>query len=103
MPEEPEAPVEKEMPDLAEDDILNIDALFGNDEEAETPKESAEATETVEEISEPEAEEAIGFDDTLGFADEEPVEAEPELGMPEEPAEAEPEIGMSEEPVEAEI
>ena len=103
MPEEPEAPVEKEMPDLAEDDILNIDALFGNDEEAETPKESAEATETVEEISEPEAEEAIGFDDTLGFADEEPVEAEPELGMPEEPAEAEPEIGMPEEPVEAEI
>ena len=103
MAEEPEAPVEKEMPDLAEDDILNIDALFGNDEEAETPKESAEATETVEEISEPEAEEAIGFDDTLGFADEEPVEAEPELGMPEEPAEAEPEIGMPEEPVEAEI
>lgn len=103
MPEEPEAPVEKEMPDLAEDDILNIDALFGNDEEAETPKESAEATETVEEISEPEAEEAIGFDDTLGFADEEPVEAEPELGMPEELAEAEPEIGMPEEPVEAEI
>ena len=102
-PEEPAAPVEKEMPDLAEDDILNIDALFGNDEEAETPKESAEATETVEEISEPEAEEAIGFDDTLGFADEEPVEAEPELGMPEEPAEAEPEIGMPEEPVEAEI
>lgn len=103
MAEEPAAPVEKEMPDLAEDDILNIDALFGNNEEAETPKESAEATETVEEISEPEAEEAIGFDDTLGFADEEPVEAEPELGMPEEPAEAEPEIGMPEEPVEAEI
>ena len=118
MPEEPEAPIDEvmpeepatepettaeDMPDLAEDDLLNIDALFGNDEAAETTKEVAEETGSAEENNEPEPEEAIGFDDTLGFADEEPVEAEPELGMPEEPAEAEPEIGMPEEPVEAEI
>ena len=118
MPEEPEAPIEEvtpeepttepetaaeDMPDLAEDDLLNIDALFGNDEVAETTKDVAEETGSAEVNNEPEPEEAIGFDDTLGFADEEPVEAEPELGMPEEPAEAEPEIGMPEEPVEAEI
>ena len=75
MPEEPEAPINEvmpeepetepetaaeDMPDLAEDDLLNIDALFGNDEEAETTKDVAE--------------EPIGFDDTLGFADEEPEE-----------------------------
>ena len=74
-PEEPEAPIEEvtpeepatepetaaeDMPDLAEDDLLNIDALFGNDEAAETIKDVAE--------------EPIGFDDTLGFADEEPEE-----------------------------
>ena len=63
IPEEPETEPEtaaEDMPDLAEDDLLNIDALFGNDEEAETTKDVAE--------------EPIGFDDTLGFADEEPEE-----------------------------
>ena len=83
MPEEPEAPINEvmpeepatepettveDMPDLAEDDLLNIDALFGNDEAAETTKEVAE------ENNEPEPEEPVGFDDTLGFADEEPEE-----------------------------
>lgn len=83
MPEEPEAPTNEvmseepttepettveDMPDLAEDDLLNIDALFGNDEAAETTKEVAE------ENNEPEPEEPVGFDDTLGFADEEPEE-----------------------------
>ena len=71
MPEEPEAEPEttaEDMPDLAEDDLLNIDALFGNDEAAETTKEVAE------ENNEPEPEEPVGFDDTLGFADEEPEE-----------------------------
>lgn len=82
-PEEPEAPIDEvmpeepatepettaeDMPDLAEDDLLNIDALFGNDEAAETTKEVAE------ENNEPEPEEPVGFDDTLGFADEEPEE-----------------------------
>ena len=61
MPEEPEAPINEvmpeepetepettaeDMPDLAEDDLLNIDALFGNDEAAETTKEVAEETGT---------------------------------------------------------
>ena len=64
---EPET-VAEDMPDLAEDDLLNIDALFGNDEAAETTKEVAE------ENNEPEPEEPVGFDDTLGFADEEPEE-----------------------------
>ena len=83
MPEEPEAQIDEvmpeepatepettaeDMPDLAEDDLLNIDALFGNDEAAETTKEVAE------ENNEPEPEEPVGFDDTLGFADEEPEE-----------------------------
>lgn len=87
MPEEPEAPInevmpeepetepettEEDMPDLAEDDLLNIDALFGNDEAAETTKE--EETGSAEENNEPEPEEPVGFDDTLGFADEEPEE-----------------------------
>ena len=62
------------MPDLAEDDLLNIDALFGNDEAAETTKEVAEETGSAEENNEPEPEEPVGFDDTLGFADEEPEE-----------------------------
>ena len=89
MPEELEAPIEEvtpeepatepetaaeDMPDLAEDDLLNIDALFGNDEAAETTKEVAEETGSAEENNEPEPEEPIGFDDTLGFADEEPEE-----------------------------
>ena len=89
MPEEPEAPIDEvmpeepatepetaaeDMPDLAEDDLLNIDALFGNDEEAETTKDIAEETESAEVNNEPEPEEPIGFDDTLGFADEEPEE-----------------------------
>ena len=89
MPEEPEAPIDEvmpeepatepetaaeDMPDLAEDDLLNIDALFGNDEEAETTKDVAEETESAEVNNEPEPEEPIGFDDTLGFADEEPEE-----------------------------
>lgn len=89
MPEEPEAPINEvmpeepatepetvaeDMPDLAEDDLLNIDALFGNDEAAETTKEVAEETGSVEENNEPEPEEPVGFDDTLGFADEEPEE-----------------------------
>ena len=88
-PEEPEAPNDEvmpeelttepetaaeDMPDLAEDDLLNIDALFGNDEAAETTKEVAEETGSAEENNEPEPEEPIGFDDTLGFADEEPEE-----------------------------
>ncbi len=88
-PEEPEAPINEvmpeepatepettveDMPDLAEDDLLNIDALFGNDEAAETTKEVAEETGSVEENNEPEPEEPVGFDDTLGFADEEPEE-----------------------------
>lgn len=88
-PEEPEAPINEvmpeepaiepetaaeDMPDLAEDDLLNIDALFGNDEAAETTKDVAEETESAEENNEPEPEEPIGFDDTLGFADEEPEE-----------------------------
>ncbi len=83
MPEEPATPINEvmseepatepetvaeDMPDLAEDDLLNIDALFGNDEAAETTKEVAE------ENNEPEPEEPVGFDDTLGFADEEPEE-----------------------------
>ena len=87
MPEEPEAPINEVMPeepetepettaedtpDLAEDDLLNIDALFGNDEAAETTKE--EETGSAEENNEPEPEEPVGFDDTLGFADEEPEE-----------------------------
>ena len=87
MPEEPVAAAEEEMPDLAEDDLLNIDALFGNDEATEAAKDVTEENGSVEENNEPETEEAVGFDDTLGFADEEPVEAEPELGMPEEPEE----------------
>ena len=89
MPEEPEAPIDEvtpeepatepetaaeDMPDLAEDDLLNIDALFGNDEEAETTKDVAEETGSAEVNNEPEPEEPIGFDDTLGFADEEPEE-----------------------------
>ena len=89
MPEEPEAPINEvmpeepatepetaaeDMPDLAEDDLLNIDALFGNDEEAETTKDVAEETGSAEVNNEPEPEEPIGFDDTLGFADEEPEE-----------------------------
>ena len=89
MPEEPEAPINEvmpeepatepettveDMPDLAEDDLLNIDALFGNDEVAETTKEVAEETGSPEENNEPEPEEPVGFDDTLGFADEEPEE-----------------------------
>ena len=89
MPEEPEAPINEvmpeepatepettveDMPDLAEDDLLNIDALFGNDEAAETTKEVAEETGSPEENNEPEPEEPVGFDDTLGFADEEPEE-----------------------------
>lgn len=88
-PEEPEAPINEvmpeepatepettveDMPDLAEDDLLNIDALFGNDEAAETTKEVAEETGSPEENNEPEPEEPVGFDDTLGFADEEPEE-----------------------------
>ena len=87
MPEEPEAPINEvmpeepatepetaaeDMPDLAEDDLLNIDALFGNDEAAESTKEVAEETGSAEENNEPEPEEPVGFDDTLGFADEEP-------------------------------
>ena len=71
MSEEPATESEtvaEDMPDLAEDDLLNIDALFGNDEAAETTKEVAE------ENNEPEPEEPVGFDDTLGFADEEPEE-----------------------------
>ena len=89
MPEEPEAPINEvmpeepetepettaeDMPDLAEDDLLNIDALFGNDEVAETTKEVAEETGSAEENNEPEPEEPVGFDDTLGFADEESEE-----------------------------
>ena len=89
MPEEPEAPNDEvmpeepatepetaaeDMPDLAEDDLLNIDALFGNDEAAETTKDVAEETGSAEVNNEPEPEEPIGFDDTLGFADEEPEE-----------------------------
>ena len=89
MPEEPEAPINEvmpeepetepettaeDMPDLAEDDLLNIDALFGNDEAAETTKEVVEETGSAEENNEPEPEEPVGFDDTLGFADEEPEE-----------------------------
>lgn len=88
-PEEPEAPINEvmpeepatepetaaeDMPDLAEDDLLNIDALFGNDEAAETTKEVAEETGSAEENNEPEPEEPVSFDDTLGFADEEPEE-----------------------------
>ena len=77
MPEEPETEPEttaEDMPDLAEDDLLNIDALFGNDEAAESTKEVAEETGSAEENNEPEPEEPVGFDDTLGFADEEPEE-----------------------------
>lgn len=77
MPEEPATEPEtaaEDMPDLAEDDLLNIDALFGNDEAAETTKEVAEETGSAEENNEPEPEEPVGFDDTLGFADEEPEE-----------------------------
>ena len=77
MPEEPETEPEttaEDMPDLAEDDLLNIDALFGNDEAAETTKEVAEETGSAEENNEPEPEEPVGFGDTLGFADEEPEE-----------------------------
>jgi len=89
MPEEPKAPINEvmseepatepetaaeDMPDLAEDDLLNIDALFGNDEAAESTKEVAEETGSAEENNEPEPEEPVGFDDTLGFADEEPEE-----------------------------
>ena len=88
-PEEPEAPINEvmpeepatepetaaeDMPDLAEDDLLNIDALFGNDEAAESTKEVAEETGSAEENNEPEPEEPVGFDDTLGFADEEQEE-----------------------------
>ena len=89
MPEEPAAPINEvmpeepatepetateDMPDLAEQDLLNIDALFGNDEAAETTKDVAEETGSAEVNNEPEPEEPIGFDDTLGFADEEPEE-----------------------------
>ncbi len=89
MPEEPEAPIEEvmpeepatepetaaeDMPDLAEDDLLNIDALFGNDEAAETTKDVAEESGSAEVNNEPEPEEPVGFDDILGFADEEPEE-----------------------------
>lgn len=89
MPEEPEAPINEvmpeepatepetaaeDMPDLAEDDLLNIDALFGNDEAAETIKDVAEETGSAEVNNESEPEEPVGFDDTLGFADEEPEE-----------------------------
>ena len=89
MPEEPEAPIDEvtpeepatepetaaeDMPDLAEDDLLNIDALFGNDEAAETTKDEAEETGSAEVNNEPEPEEPVGFDDILGFADEEPEE-----------------------------
>ena len=89
MPEEPEAPIDEvmpeepatepetaaeDMPDLAEDDLLNIDALFGNDEAAETTKDVAEETGSAEVNNEPEPEEPVGFDDILGFADEEPEE-----------------------------
>lgn len=77
MPEEPETEPEttaEDMPDLAEDDLLNIDALFGNDEAAESTKEVAEETGSAEENNEPEPEEPVGFDDTLGFADEEQEE-----------------------------
>ena len=89
MPEEPEAPINEvmpeepatepettveDMPDLAEDDLLNIDALFGNDEAAETTKEAAEEIGSPGENNGPEPEEPVGFDDTLGFADEEPEE-----------------------------
>lgn len=77
MPEEPATEPEtaaEDMPDLAEDDLLNIDALFGNDEAAETTKDVAEETGSAEVNNEPEPEEPIGFDDTLGFADEEPEE-----------------------------
>ena len=88
-PEEPEAPIDEvtpeepatepetaaeDMPDLAEDDLLNIDALFGNDEAAETTKDEAEETGSAEVNNEPEPEEPVGFDDILGFADEEPEE-----------------------------
>lgn len=76
-PEEPATEPEttaEDVPDLAEDDLLNIDALFGNDEAAETTKEVAEETGSPEENNEPEPEEPVGFDDTLGFADEEPEE-----------------------------
>ena len=88
-PEEPEAPIDEvmseepateletaaeDMPDLAEDDLLNIDALFGNDEAAETTKDVAEETGSAEVNNEPEPEEPVGFDDILGFADEEPEE-----------------------------
>ena len=94
MPEEPEAPINEvmpeepetepetaaeDMPDLAEDDLLNIDALFGNDEAAETTKEVAE------ENNEPEPEEPVGFDDTLGFADEEPAFTEEMVNTIDEP------------------
>ena len=89
MPEEPEAPIDEvtpeepatepetaaeDMPDLAEDDLLNIDALFGNDEAAETTKDVAEEIGSAEVNNEPEPEEPVGFDDILGFADEEPEE-----------------------------
>ena len=89
MPEEPEAPIDEvtpeepatepetaaeDMPDLAEDDLLNIDALFGNDEAAETTKDVTEETGSAEVNNEPEPEEPVGFDDILGFADEEPEE-----------------------------
>ena len=76
-PEEPATELEtaaEDMPDLAEDDLLNIDALFGNDEAAETTKDVAEETGSAEVNNEPEPEEPVGFDDTLGFADEEPEE-----------------------------
>ena len=88
-PEEPEAPIDEvmseepateletaaeDMPDLAEDDLLNIDALFGNDEAADTTKDVAEETGSAEVNNEPEPEEPVGFDDILGFADEEPEE-----------------------------
>lgn len=77
MPEEPATEPEtaaEDMPDLAEDDLLNIDALFGNDEAAETTKDVAEETGSAEVNNEAEPEEPVGFDDTLGFADEEPEE-----------------------------
>ena len=100
MPEEPEAPIDEvmpeepatepetaaeDMPDLAEDDLLNIDALFGNDEAAETTKEVAEETGSAEENNEPEPEEPVGFDDTLGFADEEPAFTEEMVNTIDEP------------------
>lgn len=85
MPEEPEAPINEvmpeepatepetaaeDMPDLAEDDLLNIDALFGNDEAAETTKEVAEETGSAEENNEPEPEEPAFTEEMVNTIDE---------------------------------